>query len=202
VRHIITFVDVETTGFDNPAPIEIAAMRLTPAWTVERAFYRRWQPSKPVEPDAARINGYNERDWQGCEPVTEDDLRAFSAFVAGSQWAGSHPDFDYGAMEPNRVGARLPEWHLATHRRINVGSNGGPLIEAVGGTSGGQAAILEALAKVGRPVPPMPEWLVDLARGRIGVHSAMGDAWSGAWALRHLWTEAEEYWRGQLARAA
>jgi DNA polymerase III epsilon subunit-like protein len=45
MRHL-TIVDVETTGFIEPAPIEIAALRLTPAWTIERAFYRRWHPTR------------------------------------------------------------------------------------------------------------------------------------------------------------
>jgi hypothetical protein len=196
----LTIVDVETTGFIEPAPIEIAALRLTPAWTIERAFYRRWHPAKPVEPDAARKNGYNAHDWRGCEPVTPDDLAEFSAFVEGSQWAGSFPDFDFNALEPNRIGARLKPWPLATRRKLNLGSNGAPLLAAVGVDGGGQEAILDALARVGRPCPPIPEWLAHRARGRTGPHTAMGDAW-GAWhALRHLWTEAEEYWRGQLAR--
>lgn len=196
----ITFVDIETDGRDNPAPIEIAALRLTSAWTIERAFYRRWQPAQPVEPDAAKKNGYNEHDWEGCEPVRAEDLIAFGEFIAGSQWAGAAPIGDVVVMDAMRIGACLPRWDVSGHKP-DLLSLGRPLVTAVGGTGSNQTAVLGALAEVGRPVPLMPEWLAALARGRTGVHTAMGDAWNGTWALRHLWTEAEDYWRGQKARA-
>ena len=145
MRHPLAIVDTETTGFDDPAPIEIAALHVSPAWTVTRAFYRRWLPAKDVEPKAAEKNDYTPEAWALCEPVTADDLRAFGEFVAGRQWAGSFPDFDFRALEPNRIGARLPSWDVATHRKIDVGSLGAPLC-AVTDNSGGMEGICLALA--------------------------------------------------------
>ena len=200
MRHPLAIVDTDTTGFDDPAPIEIAALHVSPAWTVTRAFYRRWLPAKDVEPKAAEKNGYTPEAWALCEPVTADDLRAFGEFVAGRQWAGSFPDFDFRALEPNRIGARLPSWDVATHRKIDVLTLGAPLIRATERERNGQASVLDALASLGLPLPPLPEWLAALAGGRTGPHTAMGDAWATVWALRCTWQPVEEYWRGAMAR--
>lgn len=201
MRFPLTMVDVETTGFDAPAPIEIAALHLSPSWMVTSAFYRRWQPAKDVEPEAAAVNGYTPEAWALCEPVTADDLRAFGEFLTGRQWSGSFPDFDFRALEALRIGARLPPWPTATHRKIDVGSLGAPLCAAVD-CKAGQEGILAGLAALGKPLPPVPEWLCERAGGRAGPHTAMGDAWAASWILRHVWQPYEEHWRGEVARVA
>lgn len=200
MRYPFVIVDIEHTGLVKPAPIEIAALRLSPAWTVTGAFYRRWTPAKEVDPGAAAKNGYTPEAWALCEPMTAGDLLAFTEFVRGHRWAGASPDGDRAALEPSRVGAMLPEWPLASGHAIDVLSLGAPLIRATETSRNGQASVIEALASLGHNLPPLPEWLAHMADGRTGPHTAMGDAWAAAHALRCLWPPVEEFWRGEVAR--
>lgn len=202
MRYPFVIVDIENTGFigGRPAPIELAALRISPAWTVTGAFYRRWTPAKAVQPDAARKNGYTPEAWALCEPMCADDLIAFAEFVRDHRWAGASPDGDRATLESSRVGAMLPEWPLASGHAVDVLTLGAPLIRATERDRNGQASVMDALASLGLPLPPLPEWLAAMADGRTGPHTAMGDAWAAAWALRHTWEPFEEYWRGMVAR--
>lgn len=197
-------VDIEDTGFaaphEPPVPqeiIELAALRVRD-WRVVNAMYRRVRPTLLVLSGAMKVNGYAPEAWAGCRKLDAGDMLTFHDFVSGAQWVGSNPGYDYGHLEAAARKFAVPDFPLGTHRKIDVGSLGAPLV-AVRQTRGGLDGICEALAAVGHPVPPMPRELAEIARGRDGAHTAMGDAWRTLHALRCLWEPAEAHWRAKGA---
>lgn len=193
--------DTETTGWDKSdtepqEPIELAALRVTEDFEVVGRFYRRWQPSLPVQPGAAKVNGYNAIDWIDCDAICQVDLVHFASFIDGTEWVGSNPRYDFDLIEAQRIGRRLSPWRLSTHRKVDVGSLGLPLIKARG-RKGGLDGIIGALTALGQPAPPMPTDLAEIAGGRIGPHTAMGDAWRTLHAFRCLMQPALTYWRAR-----
>lgn len=192
-------LDCETTGLgDDDEPIECAALRVSPAWEVTRVFYCRWAPWVPVSPEAATINGYAGSAWDGYGKAHAYDLRVLNEIAEGAKLAGSNPGFDVCMLRKLRERHGVAEPALGTHRMDDLGSLGTPLCRAAGSPRGGQAAVLEALARAGLPVPPMPAELARHGRGRTGPHTALGDAWAALHALRCLISPAETYWRGRL----
>ena len=193
-------VDCEDTGFsdtDEPIPqqpIELAALRVRD-WQVTARLYCRWQPSIAVQPKAAAVNGYTGANWIDAGWMHERDLAEFADIARGAQWAGSFPDYDFRLLDEARRSFGLPPFPLGTHRKLDVGSLGAPLLRARGVTRGGMDPIIDTLASLGMPVPPMPTNLAAMARGRTGPHTAMGDAWRTLHALRCLWEPAERHWR-------
>ncbi len=193
-------VVAEDTGFSDtdtpipPAPIELAALRVRD-WQVVGRLYCRWRPTLTVQPKAAAVNGYTPEAWAWAWPMTQGDLDAFADIARGAQWAGSFPDYDFRLLDAARRAFGMPAFPLATHRKIDVGSLGAPMLRALGVTRGGMDPIVDTLAGLGMPVPPMPADLATMARGRTGPHTAMGDAWRTLHALRCLWRPAERHWR-------
>ena len=191
---LYSLLDLETTGFADDGAvipqqiIEAAAIVVDETGSIHRTYYGRFTPTIPVLPGAARVNGYTPEAWAGCPELAAHDLNTLAAFMDGTQVVGSMPSFDAARLDEEiaRVGGRAPV--LSTHRRLDLGSVGAPLVEGLGLTSGGMDAIIAGLESVGLPVPPMPDRLREMARGRDGAHTAMGDAWR----LLHVMTTV--YW--------
>ena len=203
---LYTLLDQEDTGFaDDGADIpqqtiEIAALVVTyPDLEVERWYYARFRPTIPVLSGAARVNGYTPEAWEGYPELTARDLDTLADVMDGTQIVGSAPAYDDRilAAERARVGGRAPR--LSTHRRLDVGSLGAPLVDAVGLRSGGLDAITVALADLGLHMPEVPPWLALMTRGRGGAHTAMGDAWRLLHVMRHVYLPAVEHWQHKAA---
>jgi len=177
----LVFVDTETTGLDRQADeiIELAALRVDwPSWTTEAVFYQRFRPEREVSPEAAAANGYTEEAWRGSPDVDSPNayakIAAFVEFTDGARWVGSMPQFDYDFLERARARGLVRPWALASRRLIDVGSLGTPLLFAGYGEKGGLDELCTVL-DVSLDVPPSS--LVSLAaKGRVGAHTAMGDA--------------------------
>ena len=177
----LVFVDTETTGLDRQADevIELAALRVDwPSWTTEAVFYQRFRPTRPVSPEAAAVNGYTEDAWRGNPDVDSPNARRaimhFVNFCGGARWVGSMPQFDYDFIERARRTLSVRPWALASRRLIDVGSLGAPLLFAGYGEKGG---LDELCAVLGVSLDVPPSSLVSLAaKGRVGAHTAMGDA--------------------------
>lgn len=183
-------LDVEDTGFaEDGAPI--------PQQVIEVAALVVSFP--PVLPRAAQVNGYTPDAWKGYPEINARDLNRLADLLDGTQVVGSMPAYDEARLESERArtGARAPK--LATHRRLDLGSVGAPLVEALGLKSGGMDAIIAGLESLGLAVPDVPPWLVMEARGRIGAHTAMGDAWRLLHVMRHVYLPAVERWQRRAA---
>ena len=196
---LYSLLDLETTGFADDGAvipqqiIEAAAIVVDETGAIQRVYYGRFTPTIPVLPGAARVNGYTPEAWAGWPELGAHDLNTLAAFLDGTQVVGSMPSFDAA-----RVGGRLPA--LSTHRRLDLGSVGAPLVEGLGLASGGMVAIVEGLASVGLPVPPMPDRLREQARGRDGAHTAMGDAWRLFHVMNVVYWPAVRDWQKIGAR--
>lgn len=197
---LYSLLDLETTGFADDGAvipqqiIEAAAIVVDETGSIHRTYYGRFTPTIPVLPGAARVNGYTPEAWAGWPELGAYDLNVLAAFMDGTQAVGSMPSFDKERIDEEiaRVGGRLPA--LSTHRRLDLGSVGAPLVEGLELTSGGMVAIVEGLASVGLPVPPMPDRLREMARGRDGAHTAMGDAWRLLHVMNVVYWPAVEQW--------
>jgi hypothetical protein len=199
-------LDQEDTGFSDdgtPIPqqtIEIAALIVSyPALEVERVYYARFRPTIPVLPAAAKVNGYTPETWELYPELNAYDLDHLADMLDGTQVVGSMPSYDDRILtaERARVGGREPR--LATHRRLDLGSIGAPLVEALGLKSGGMDAIIGGLESIGLLVPPTPTYIQHASRGRTGPHTAMGDAWRLLHVMRHVYLPAVEHWQRKAA---
>lgn len=203
---LYTLFDQEDTGFSDdgtPIPqqtIEVAALVVSyPALEVERCYYARFRPTIPVLPKAAQVNGYTPEAWEGYPELNARDLNTLADMLDGTQLVGSAPAYDDRILtaERARVGGREPR--LSTHRRLDLGSIGAPLVEALGLKNGGMDAIIAGLESIGLPVPPVAPWLTMQSRGRDGAHTAMGDAWRLLHVMRHVYRPAVEHWQRKAA---
>jgi DNA polymerase III epsilon subunit-like protein len=61
----LVFIDIEATDKDEKTAtvLEIGAIRCTPRGVVLEQYETKVRPESTCTPEAARINGYNERDW-------------------------------------------------------------------------------------------------------------------------------------------
>lgn len=198
---LYSLLDLETTGFaDDGAAIpqqiiEAAVIVVDDTGAIHRTYYGRFTPTIPVLPGAARVNGYTPEAWAGCPELAAHDLNTLAAIMDGTQAVGSMPAFDAARLDEEiaRVGGRAPA--LSTHRRLDLGSVGAPLVEGLSLASGGMDSIIAGLASVGLPVPPMPARLREVARGRDGAHTAMGDAWRLLHVMQAVYWPAVAEWR-------
>ncbi len=187
----LVFVDTETTGLDRQSDeiIELAAIRIDwPLWTTEGVFYQRFRPMCPISEGAAAVNGYTPEAWEGA-PYLElcDAIDRFVAFTDGARWVGSMPQFDYDFINRARSSATRP-FALASRRLIDVGSLGTPLLFAGYGEKGGLDDLCEMMqiADPRHTLTDESDPLVRLTGGRIGPHTAMGDAARTAKVFRRL----------------
>lgn len=120
----MVWVDVETGGLNEHEHeiLEIAAVRVEArSQRVLGTFHRYVLPTKPVDPEAAAKNGYNEAGWQLARAIPlADALQQLAPFLEGATQAGQHPNFDRRFLVASyaRLELRLPK--AATHRMVDV----------------------------------------------------------------------------------
>jgi DNA polymerase-3 subunit epsilon len=198
----LVFVDTETTGLDprKDQIIELAAIRMDwHSWTTERFYYQRFRPTVGVNAEAARVNGYTPEAWAGAPHLSARHIAEIMIFAEGARWIGSMPTFDFDFIEEARM-ALAPSWtwKLASRRLIDVGSLGAPLIFAGLNEKGG----LDEICSVLHIADPRAYYENEVGLGnvyretggRIGAHTAMGDALRTAKAFRKLMLRAVDSW--------
>jgi exodeoxyribonuclease X len=88
-------IDTETTGFDDPQPIEVACLKLSgpsPLGIVSR-FCQRYRPSKPIARGALAAHHIMDEELLDCKPYT-----AFKVSRAVGYLIGHNVDFDWNAI--------------------------------------------------------------------------------------------------------
>ncbi|MBP6802804.1 MAG: WYL domain-containing protein [Chloroflexi bacterium] len=93
----IVVLDTETTGLHpylGHRVVEIAAVRLE-NWQRVGEFSRLIQPERPMDPDAAAINGIHDRDLVG-QPIFADVAADLLAFMDGALLVAHNAPFDAG----------------------------------------------------------------------------------------------------------
>ncbi len=124
------FVDCETGGLDEDEEeiVEIAAVRIDPiTYAVKAEMHALVLPTKPVPYEAARLNGYNEKQWAEEAIPLAAALEQLNAVIAGSTMAGQNPDFDHRFL---KVASRITGIKLAklgNYRKLDVSSMAWPL---------------------------------------------------------------------------
>jgi DNA polymerase III epsilon subunit-like protein len=203
----IVIVDTETTGLDRQKdePIEIAMLRYEwPSWEPCGVLYERLKTTfASVSPEAAKVNGYTPEEWMvpKAKLPSADIVDSLIGFTAGCHWVGSMPQFDFDILDLMRR-RYYPSsiWALASHRLIDVGSLGAPLMFAGLTEKGGLDAICKVLqievgdllhggAFVNERHP-----LYRVSDGRIGAHTALGDALRTARAFERLMNRYVSAW--------
>jgi|SRR5690606_16599706 len=130
---IITFVDLETTGFDSKKCeiIEAAAVRsIVDDGTIRivaRADFKI-DPEYPVDPFIARINGYREDVWYQESSQFEDVIGGIFDLMRGAWHAGSNPRFDEKFL---MRAAKMLRWDypkLASYHLLDVSMLAFPLL--------------------------------------------------------------------------
>ena len=162
--------------------IELAAIKVGfPIGDTCEMFYQRFAPSVPVSPEAAKVNGYTPEAWGNAPILHSPDggiaLSGFVDFIRGARWVGSMPQFDFDML--HRPCAAMRGFDigkvLASRRLIDVGSLGAMLVLAGIGEKGGLDELCEKL-KIPDTNDPMLDDFAKMTGGRIGPHTAMGDA--------------------------
>lgn len=105
LQQTFAFIDVETTGLDRDKHeiIEIAAViakQKDGVFTVIDELDLKIHPQhiETAEPQALRINGYNEADWLFAVSL-EDAMKSFSEKTDGAVFVAHNATFDYGFIE-------------------------------------------------------------------------------------------------------
>lgn len=105
LQQAIAFIDVETTGLDRDKHeiIELAAViakMKDGVFTVVDELDLKIHPKRieDAEPQALRINGYNEADWLFAVSI-EDAMKSFAEKTEGAVFAAHNATFDYGFIE-------------------------------------------------------------------------------------------------------
>lgn len=142
----LVVVDTETGGLDpaQTCMIELAAqVVLVDEGRIEAledpsggTFYERIKPDRPVEDQAACVNGYTPEAWANAtEPKQAID--AFRRWLEGHaktydrpMWCGSNPVFDVKFFNSDRKRHKVPEPGGLSYRLIDVQSMAMPLIYA------------------------------------------------------------------------
>ncbi len=88
-------IDVETTGFDEPQPIEVAWRRLgdPPRAEVKEEFCARYRPSKPISLGALATHHIMDEDLANCESCAVFRLPDGVEYLIGH-----NVDFDWQAI--------------------------------------------------------------------------------------------------------
>ncbi|MBK8985499.1 MAG: WYL domain-containing protein [Chloroflexi bacterium] len=93
----IVVLDTETTGLKpylGHRVVEIAAVRLE-EWQRVAEFSRLIQPQRPMDQDAARVNGITDNDLIG-QPIFADIAAELAAFLDGALLVAHNAAFDAG----------------------------------------------------------------------------------------------------------
>lgn len=88
-------LDTETTGIDEPQPVEIAWLRVEgpEGFNVEQMFCSRYKPSKPITLGAMATHHIMDEDLVACPPHTDFRLPDGVEYVIGH-----NVDFDWQAI--------------------------------------------------------------------------------------------------------
>jgi exodeoxyribonuclease X len=88
-------LDTETTGFDEPQPVEVAWLRLEDPLSLKMTemFCVRYKPSKPISLGALATHHIMDEDLVNCEPHT-----AFRLPDGVEYLIGHNVDFDWQAI--------------------------------------------------------------------------------------------------------
>jgi DNA polymerase III epsilon subunit-like protein len=126
----LVIVDFETGGL-NPREheiLEIGVVRVD-ARTLQEVsrLSIKVKPTRPVPPEAAKINGYNEKDWVNAVSLREG-LEALFLMVKGARWVGSKPSFDWDFAVAGAEKEGLPLPKLASHRKVDISGMAEPLV--------------------------------------------------------------------------
>lgn len=113
LTHSLAFIDIETTGIsrDTGEIIELAAVitRMKDGeLVVTDQFDIKIKPKhiETADPQALRINGYNEADWLFAVEL-EDAMKIFAEKTKGCIFVAHNVTFDYGFIEKTFVDAGL-----------------------------------------------------------------------------------------------
>lgn len=115
----LAFLDVETTGLDPDvhALVEVAALRVD---AVTLAVLDRFEsrvrppPCAPVDPKAARLNGYCLEAWADA-PTVEQVLHPLARVLCGATLAGHNVAFDWSFLRTAYRRAGMAEPLLERH---------------------------------------------------------------------------------------
>lgn len=105
LQNTFAFIDVETTGLDKDKHeiIELAAViakNKDGIFTVIDELDLKIQPKniEKADPQALRVNGYNEADWLFAVEL-EDAMKSFAEKTEGAIFIAHNATFDYGFIE-------------------------------------------------------------------------------------------------------
>jgi DNA polymerase-3 subunit epsilon len=118
----ISFVDFETSGLKSweHEIIEIGLVRCDgTTLEPEERLSVKTKPTKPVSPEAARVNGYTPEKWKDAISI-EHGLRLLFPLVEGTRWAGSNPSFDQGFARQAARNAKIEFPRLSSFRTIDT----------------------------------------------------------------------------------
>ena len=126
----LLFIDCETSGrlVGLHEIIELAMVKCHPqSLEVIEAHHARTKPTLPVDPEAARINGYTPEGWRDAEEL-EPVLRRMVPLLNGCRWVGSNPHFDFDFISAAAMANQVTLCGLADWRLVDVSSMAEPWI--------------------------------------------------------------------------
>jgi DNA polymerase III epsilon subunit-like protein len=113
LNHALSFIDIETTGIDRESGeiIELAAIitKMKDGQLVVTDQVDIKVKPKHIEtadPQALRINGYNEADWLFAVEL-EEAMKIFAEKTKGSIFVAHNVTFDYGFIEKAFIDCNL-----------------------------------------------------------------------------------------------
>lgn len=121
-RPDIAFVDLETSGLKpwEHEIIEIAVVRVDgKTLEIKKQMTVKTKPTRPVSPEAARINGYTPEKWADAISI-DHGLKLMFPFIEGARWAGSNPSFDRQFVHQAARSAKIEFPRLSTFRMIDT----------------------------------------------------------------------------------
>lgn len=97
----LVIVDLETSGLDpgEHEIIEIGAILVDRTTLLSLGTLElKVLPTKPVSPDAARVNGYTEEGWKNAIPLS-DAMKKFALFARDANMLAYNVSFDWGFLQ-------------------------------------------------------------------------------------------------------
>lgn len=125
------FFDCETGGLNHSQfdMVEVAAILTDPSGeTVIKEFEAKVTPQRPVDPEAARINGYSAEKWAAAGAVHLDEaMYTLMSMARDAVFVAHNAPFDWGFME-SAMGRRMMRWPGSYHK-IDTVALSMPLLE-------------------------------------------------------------------------